>query len=176
MDGAIGTLLLRVQRVHWSPASGALDHVFDDELVPASIGVSAALLRKIEPFPTSSLIPYDPGYLAGWTVERYQIDLVNAASASRAAMDSKVRQMCAAAVPGDTHRDLQVAATYADQRFKHILVPVWLLTYTYGARSYQVVANGVTGRMGGERPWSWIKIVLLVIVVLIVLYLTQSGT
>jgi hypothetical protein len=166
----------RVQRVHWSPASGALDHVFDDELVPASIGVSAALLRKIEPFPTSSLIPYDPGYLAGWTVERYQIDLVNAASASRAAMDSKVRQMCAAAVPGDTHRDLQVAATYADQRFKHILVPVWLLTYTYGARSYQVVANGVTGRMGGERPWSWIKIVLLVIVVLIVLYLTQSGT
>src|SRR5882672_10413364 len=41
----------RVQRVHWSPASGALDHMFDDELVPASTGVSAGLLRKIEPFP-----------------------------------------------------------------------------------------------------------------------------
>jgi hypothetical protein len=165
----------REQRVQWSPASGELDHFFDDELVPASVGVSAALLRKIEPFPTSTLIPYDPGYLAGWTVERYQIDLVNAAAASRAAMDAKLRAMCAAAVPGDTQRDLQVSSTYTDQRFKHILVPVWLLTYTYGARSYQVVANGVTGRMAGDRPWSWIKIVLLVIVVLIVLYLTQSG-
>ena len=164
----------RVQRVQWSPASGELDHVFDDELVAASAGVSARLLRGIEPFPTETLIPYDPGYLAGWTVERYQIDLVNAAERSRAAMDVKVRQLCAADVPGDTQRNLRVNASYSDQRFKHILVPVWLLTYTYGHKVYQVAANGVTGRMAGDRPWSWIKIVLLIIAALIVLYLTQS--
>jgi Zn finger protein HypA/HybF involved in hydrogenase expression len=165
----------RVQRVRWSHASGALDHVFDDELVAASTGVSAALLRKIEPFPTGTLIPYDPGYLAGWTVERYQIDLVNAATRSRAAMDAKIRQRCADDVPGDTLRNLQVDAAYTDQRFKHILAPVWLLTYTYGHRAYQVVANGVTGTMAGDRPWSWIKIALLIIVALIVLYLVQSS-
>jgi len=164
----------RVQRVQWSDASGELDHVFDDELVSASTGVSADMLRKIEPFPTSSLIPYDPGYLAGWTIERYQIDLVAAAARSREAMDAQVRQLCASQIPGDTYRNLQVDATYADQRFKHILVPVWLLTYTYGHSVYQVVANGVTGHMAGQRPCSWIKIALLVIVVLIVLYLTQS--
>ena len=78
---------------------------------------------SIEPFPTQTLIPYDPGYLAGWTVERYQIDLLNAASLSRAAMDAKLRQLCAAQVPGDTQRNLQVDARYSDQRFKHILVP-----------------------------------------------------
>jgi DNA-directed RNA polymerase subunit RPC12/RpoP len=165
----------RVQRVHWSPASGDLGHVFDDELVPASTGVSAGLLRKIEPFPTATLIPYDPGYLAGWTVERYQLDLVSAATRSRDAMDEQLRQLCAADVPGDTHRNLQVDARYSDQRFKHILVPVWLLTYTYGSRVYQVAANGVTGTMAGDRPWSWIKITLLVIVVLMVWYLAQSG-
>jgi Zn finger protein HypA/HybF involved in hydrogenase expression len=164
----------RVQRVRWSPASGELDHVFDDEVVPASTGVSAGLLRKIEPFPTGTLIPYDPGYLAGWTVERYQIDLVSAAARSRDAMDAKVRQLCAGAVPGDTQRSLQVDSAYSDQRFKHILVPVWLLTYTYRRTVYHVAANGVTGRMAGERPWSWIKIVLLIIVALMVLYLTQS--
>jgi len=165
----------RVQRVAWSPASGELDHFFDDELVAASTGVSAALLRKIEPFPTATLIPYDPGYLAGWTVERYQIDLVNAAARSREAMDAKLRAMCGDAVPGDTYRNLQVDARYADQRFKHILVPVWLLTYTYGQKVYQVAANGVTGQMAGDRPWSWIKIMLLVIVALIVLYLYQAS-
>jgi hypothetical protein len=89
-------------------------------------------------------------------------------------MDVKLRQLCAAQVPGDTHRNLQVDASYADQRFKHILAPVWLLTYTYGHKVYQVAANGVTGNMAGDRPWSWIKITLLLIVVLIVLYLTQS--
>ena len=95
---------------------------------------------------------------------------------SRAAMDEKLRQLCAAQVPGDTQRNLRVAATYSDQRFKHILTPVWLLTYKYGPKVYQVAANGVTGRMAGDRPWSWIKIALLIIVVLIVLYLTQSNS
>ena len=159
------------KNIRWRPASGELSHFFDDDLVAASKGVDPAYLRGAEPFPTKTLIPYDPGYLAGWTVERYQIDLVNAAQRSRQAMDATLRQLCADDVPGDTHRNLQVNATYTDQRFKHILVPVWLLTYTYGAKVYQVVANGVTGEMAGERPWSWIKIALLVIVVLLALYL-----
>ena len=90
-------------------------------------------------------------------------------------MDAQVRARCADNVPGDTHRNLQVDATYADLRFKHILVPVWLLTYTYGHTVYQVVNNGVTGAMAGDRPWSWIKIALLIIIALIVLYLVQSS-
>ena len=36
---------------------------------------------------------------------------------------------------------------------------------------FQVVANGVTGEMAGDRPWSWIKIALLVILALFALYL-----
>jgi Zn finger protein HypA/HybF involved in hydrogenase expression len=165
----------RQQRVQWSFASGELDHTFDDELVCASTGVHPSMLRAIEPFPTATLIPYDPGYLAGWTVERYQIDLVAAAQASRAAMEMQIRQLCAKEIPGDTYRNLQVATTYADQTFKHILVPVWLLSYTYGSRVYQVVGNGATGKMAGQRPWSWIKIMLLVIVALIVAYVIAAN-
>jgi hypothetical protein len=131
-------------------------------------------LKAVEPFPTAELIPYDAGYLAGWTVERYQIDLVAAAARSRQQMEAELRRLCGAAVGGDTYRNLDVRATFSDQRFKHILVPVWLMTYTYGATSYQVVVNGVTGSMAGERPWSWIKITLLIIVILFVLYLSNS--
>jgi len=38
-----------------------------------------------------------------------------------------------------------------------------------------VVANGVTGNMAGDRPWSWIKITLLIIVALIVWYLWAQS-
>ena len=166
----------RVQRVKWRPASGELSHDFDDDLVPASRGVGASWLRGVEPFPTTAgLVPYDAGYLAGWTVERYQIDLVSAAARSRQQMEAELRRLCGAQVPGDTYRSLQVQSTFTNQSFKHILVPVWLLTYTYGARSYQVVVNGVTGRMAGGRPWSWIKILLAVLVVLFVLYLINKS-
>jgi hypothetical protein len=165
----------RERRVEWTPAAGQLDHFFDDELVAASTGVAPGLLRGLEPFPTRQLIPYDPGYLAGWTVERYQIDLVNAATRSREIMEGKLEQMCAAAVPGDTQRNLDVQSTFSDQKFKHILVPVWLLTYTYGAKVYHVAANGVTGKMAGERPWSWIKITLLIIIAILVFIVIQSN-
>jgi hypothetical protein len=78
-------------------------------------------------------------------------------------------------VPGDTYRNLSVRSTFSDQRFKHILVPIWLLTYNYGARSYQVVINGLTGKAAGGRPWSWIKITLLVLLALVLLYLVSMA-
>ncbi len=159
------------RRVNWTPASGSLTHFFDDELVPASRGVDPGLLRGVEPFPTEALVPYDAGYLAGWVVERYQIDLVAAAQESRRRMDAKLRAMCSAAVPGDTQRNLVVQARYSGLTFKQILAPLWLVAYTYKGRAYQVVVNGVTGKISGRRPWSWLKIALAVLAGLAVLAL-----
>jgi len=86
--------------------------------------------------------------------------------------------MCAAEIPGDTYRNLQIHPVYSGRTFKHILVPVWLLTYNFGARAYQVVVNGVTGRMAGEYPKSFWKIALLVlaaiIVFLVIIMLSQD--
>jgi len=170
----VGSGKNRERRVRWTPAAGALSHFFDDELVCASTGMQSGMLRRIEPFPTDTLVPYDPGYVSGWTVERYQIDLVAAAQHSRDLMNNKLRAMCAAQVPGDTQRNLQVQADFSGQTFKHILAPVWLLTYVYGTTSYQVVVNGVTGKMAGSRPWSWIKIALAVLAVIVVLILLND--
>ncbi|HTL57781.1 MAG TPA: zinc ribbon domain-containing protein [Candidatus Limnocylindrales bacterium] len=156
----------QVQKIRWQPSSGSLDHFFDDELVPASRGVQPQMLRRVEPFPTRELTPYNPGFLSGWVVERYQIDLVSAAKAAREEMEEEIEQMCAARVPGDTHRNLQVATDYSGQTFKHILVPLWLLTYNYGTRNFQVVINGYTGTIAGKYPKSWIKITLLVMTIL----------
>ena len=159
----------QVQHTRWEPASGALDHFFDDELVPASRGVPADLLGQIEPFPTKELAPYDAGYVSGWVVEQYQIDLVAAAQHSREAMDAKLRQLCAEQIPGDTYRGLEVAADYSAQTFKHVLLPIWLLSYQYGSTTYRIVANGFTGAIAGKYPKSWIKIGFLVLAILIVL-------
>ena len=154
----------QVQKIRWQPSAGSLDHFFDDELVPASRGVQPEMLRKVEPFPTTrELVPYQPGFLSGWVVERYQIDLVAAARAARERMEAQTTSLCAAQVPGDTHRNLQVETDYSGQTFKHILAPIWLLTYHYGARNFQVVINGYTGAIAGRYPKSWVKIALAVL-------------
>jgi hypothetical protein len=143
---------------------------FDDVLVPASKGVHANLLEKLQPFPTTTdMLPYDPGYLTGWVVEQYQIDLIEAAQDSRGRMDAILRQQCTAQIPGDTNRNLQIAPEYSAQTFKHVLLPVWLLTYTYGTKTYQVAVNGATGKIGGEYPLSWVKITIAIVIGLIIL-------
>lgn len=162
----------QVRKVRWVPASGQLAHFFDDELIPATTGVHAALLRQVEPFPTTTdLKPYSPEFVRGWTVERYQVDLRRAAELNLAEMQAATRQLCAAQVPGDTQRNLEVRSQYSGRTFKHILVPVWLVSYTYGSRNFQILANGHTGEIAGERPWSWVKIALTVLAVLALLLL-----
>lgn len=164
----------QVRHVRWEPAAGRLQHFFDDDLICASIGVHPGLLRGIEPFPTTELKAYDAGYVAGWVVERYQIDLVAAAQRARDAMDGKVQALCGQQVPGDTYRNLQVRADYSGQTFKHVLAPVWLLSYTYGSRAFQCVLNGVTGAIAGEYPKSPWKVALLVLAIIIGIVIVMS--
>ncbi len=168
----------QVRHVRWQPASGLVEHFFDDEPVPGTHGISHALLAQVEPFMTNEVVPYDRSYLAGFVVEHYQVVLLDAAKASEEAMTEKVRDLAAAQVPGDTYRNLTIHPTFSERTFKHILVPVWLLTYTYGAQVYQVLVNGYTGRMAGQYPKSAWKIALIVIGVilfLLILLLSQDS-
>lgn len=164
----------QVRHVRWEPASGEVRHFFDDEPVPGTHGISHQLLAQVQPFPTAELVPYDTAFLSGFVVEHYQLVLVDASQHSEASMTSQLHEMCAAEVPGDTHRNLTIQPAFGARTFKHILVPVWLLSYTYGNRVWQVVVNGYTGRMAGEYPKSPWKIALLVIVAIIMVLVLIS--
>jgi hypothetical protein len=168
----------QVQKVRWEPASGRVEHFFDDEPVCGSRGVDARLVKGIEPFPTKELVPYDTAYLSGYVVEHYQVVLVDAAKQAREDMNEELTALCSQQVPGDTQRGLEISPSYSGETFKHILVPIWMLSYTYGSRAFQVVANGYTGALAGQYPKSPWKIaaavVLVAIIVLIVLVLSQK--
>jgi hypothetical protein len=164
----------QVRHVRWEPASGEVRHFFDDEPVPGTRGISHRLLAQVEPFPTAELKPYDTAFLSGFVVEHYQVVLFEAAQNSEAAMTRKLHEMCAAEIPGDTFRNLQIHPTFAERTFKHILVPVWLLTYLYAAKAYQVVVNGSTGRMAGQYPKSPWKIAFLVLAAIVIFVIVIS--
>ena len=166
-DGQGRTRTRRVRHVRWVPAAGAIDHFFDDEPVPGTKGVDHQLLRQVEPFPTQEIVAYDTAFLSGHVVEHYQVVLLDAAQRSQEQMQAKLMALCAQQVPGDTHRDLQINPSYASRTFKHVLVPIWLLTYNYGAKAYQVIVNGYTGQIAGNRPYSAWKIFLAVVAAII---------
>jgi hypothetical protein len=155
------------RRVRWEPAHGVVDHVFDDDPVPGTQGLALELLRRVEPFPTGEVVPYDTAFLSGHVVEHYKVVLLDAAKQSREQMHAALEQLCARQIPGDTHRNLQIFPTFSGQTFKHVLVPIWLLTYNYGARAFQVIVNGYTGKIAGKHPYSVWKVLLLIVLALI---------
>lgn len=161
----------RERRVRWVAASGVVDHTFDDEAVPGTTGVPRDLLREIEPFPTGEVVPYDTAFLSGHVVEHYQVALTQAAGHSEAQMRATLERLCARQVPGDTYRNLRIFPTFSGQTFKHLLVPIWLLVYLFGSRSFQVIVNGYTGKTAGRYPYSPWKIALLIAFALFVLLL-----
>jgi len=163
----------RVRRVRWEPAAGRVDHFFDDTLIPGTRGIEHGLLHQVEPFPTTDLVAYDTGYLSGHVVEQYQIVLVDSAEQALAAMHETLRAMCIQQIPGDTYQGLVMSPQWSGRTFKHVLVPVYVMTYMYRTKAYQVVVNASTGRMGGTYPLSWIKIGLLIALTLIILMIVN---
>jgi len=162
------------QRIRWEPASGVVDTFFDDEAVPGTQGLSLKLLRGIEPFPTAEVVPYDTAFLSGHVVEHYKVVLLEAAQRAEDQMRARLEQLCAQQVPGDTHRNLQIHPDYSHRTFKHVLVPVWVLSYNYGARAFQLIANGYTGTIAGEYPKSVWKIVMLVLIAIVAAIVMMS--
>ena len=74
-------------------------------------------------------------------------------------------------VPGDTYRNLQIDPSYSGRTFKHVLVPVWLLSYDYASKAYQVIVNGYTGKIAGRHPYSFWKIAFAVLLAALAAFL-----
>ena len=152
----------RVRKVRWVPAWGARDDLYDDLLVNASRGLPDRLVARLGGFDTRALVPYRPEYLAGWRAEEYQLDLAGGWDRARETILRTQRARCAGDVPGDTHRRLAVDTAIDDVRWKHVLLPVWSLSYAHGKRRYAVLIHGQTGHVTGKAPLSWLKVLMLV--------------
>jgi predicted RNA-binding Zn-ribbon protein involved in translation (DUF1610 family) len=162
------TVTRQERRVRWEPADGTLEKFFDDVPVPASRGIEPLLARAIEPYPTADLVPYEPGYLAGFLAEENAVDLADALTSAKQRMQSEIDAACGKRVPGDTYRNLQVASTYSALAYKNCLLPIWIAAYDYNSKPYRYIVNGVTGKASGKAPWSVVKIILLILAIMVI--------
>jgi len=66
-------------------------------------------------------------------------------------------------MPGKQKRNLQPGGVnWADMTFKYVLLPLWIGTYHYKGRQYQVMVNGQTGKVSGEKPRDILKTILII--------------
>lgn len=169
---------VQVQKVRWIPVAGDYNHFFDDVTVVASKGITQDRIQKIYPYDFKQLINYEPKLLVGWQSELYGIDVKKGFQIADKIMDEYIYNECAKLIPGDTYRFLEVRTHKYDITFKHILLPVWISAYRYNGKVYQVVVNGQTGKISGEKPLSWTKIfffILFIIGLMFIIFIIMKA-
>lgn len=159
----------QVRKIRWVPRAGQFDHFFDDVLVSGSGNMSQAFLDRILPFNLNELVNFDPRLLAGWESEVYSVELNEGWARGEKIMDQQLYHMAAYALGGDTQRNLRIFTQKTNQSFKHIILPIWLASYRYRGKIFRFVVNGQTGKVYGQKPIAWWKIILLVILFISIL-------
>ena len=53
------------------------------------------------------------------------------------------------------HKDIQLSVNFSNIKYKYLLVPVWINSFTYDNQLYTIVINGQTGEISGKWPKSF---------------------
>jgi DNA-directed RNA polymerase subunit RPC12/RpoP len=159
----------QVRHTRWYPASGSVARWFDDILVPATKSLPPARLTALEPWDLTELKAYEPAYLSGYKAQRYQVDLAEGFERAKEFAAAVVREDVRRDIGGDEQQVGQVSTQYSAVTFKHLLLPVYVGAYRFNQKVFQVVVNGRTGEVQGERPYSFWKIFFFVLAIVLLL-------
>lgn len=159
----------QVRKTRWYPARGVVSRTFDDVLVSGTSRVVPKHLDALEPWPLPEAEPYRPDYLAGHETLRYDIEPESGLENAKSRMAPAIRNDCENDIGGDEQRVHQVATAYHDVTFKLMLLPVWIACYLHAGRTYNIVVNGRTAEVAGERPYSKAKIAAAVTAALLLI-------
>ena len=166
VNGQRTTQLQQVPKVRWTPAAGRVARRFDDVLVAASATLPSRLLARLRDFDTHEARALQDDFLVGFESERYQVGLADAFARARELMRAVIQRDVRARIGGDMQRITAMDVRHHHRAFKLLLLPIWTAELRFMNRRYRVLVNGRTGEIVGERPWSFWKIALAVVVAL----------
>lgn len=153
--------MVQEARVKWTPVSGQIDQAFDDITIGASKTISNTILETLTPWNTQVLVPFNQKYLSGFDSEEYTIGLDNGFELAKVKMSHVIRQRIRSDIGGDQQQISNMRTQYRDTSYKNVLLPVWTAQFTWKNKTYNYAINGQTGKVTGERPYSWLKIALV---------------
>ncbi len=157
-------------RTSWRPVSGVVHDSIRDLPELANTGMDEKRVRELEPWPVQAAVPYTPEFVAGHLSRTYDRDPGEVFNTSaRPRVDAQVDSSIRYDIGGDHQQISRKQTTFDMLQFMYLLLPMWLLTVNYDGKPFQVLVNGLTGEVQGQRPWSKVKIIAAVVAGLILI-------
>ena len=145
-------------KTEWRWEKGQVQLHSDDLLVPGTRRLSTLHLDKISNFTLSQLTPYEPNFLAGFNAQAYEVTLEAAWEEARQRMRENARKECRGQASSSQIRNFSMNLDFSDELWRYILLPVYIAAYQFAGKTYQLLVNGQSGEISGQRPVDWKKV------------------
>lgn len=129
---------------------------------PGTNKASHILLKKLKPFHFEELEAYSPDYLAGWQAQHYNIPLEASWTVAKEEIRGTAKSTIRQQINGTKIRNFSMTANFPNETWRYVLLPVYLAAYKYKGRIFQVMVNGQTGAVAGQKPVVWAKVWLAI--------------
>jgi hypothetical protein len=137
----------------WVPVSGGRIVSEDNLLIPATKRLPPGLQGVFQQFDLSAVQPFDLRFLANWMAETFQIPAAEAAlDARKQAIDRMSGLIKADEMDGSIDSFQMHTANMLVEAYRLVLLPVWMTTYVLDEKSYELIINGQTAAVLGQRP------------------------
>jgi predicted RNA-binding Zn-ribbon protein involved in translation (DUF1610 family) len=148
--------------IEWRWESGKVQLNIDDLIVEGTGKLSRLLMERLKGFNLAALTPYEPKFLAGLQARAYDIPLEGAWEIARQKMREQTRQACISQASTSMVRNFSMNLDFSQETWRYVLLPVYVAAYRYQGKTFQVMVNGQTGVVAGQRPVDWTRIWLVV--------------
>lgn len=152
--------------IRWRWESGHATVDVADLPVAGTSRVDAGVLHDIEPFKLDLVQTFSPDFLAGWQAQAYDVALPKAWEGGKATCREQAEAACRAQIHSGHVRNLHVTVDFEDETWRYVLLPVYLSAYRFEGKVYQVMVNGQTGAVAGQKPVAWNKVWVVVALML----------
>lgn len=159
----------------WEPATGYLEHLYENELLLCSSKINGKLFDQINDFSLRDLVDYGPRYLESFPAEITDKDGKEAIKTAESSIDNDLVGKAIKRIKGEKSKELKILSEKDAITFRHILLPVWVASFSYKGKNYQYLINGRSGKVAGGKPLSIIRIIALAGIILLSVILLVWG-
>lgn len=141
----------------WYPLAGEHEGSYGGLLIGASGAIATRETAAICPFDLADAVAPEKIDLENAIFEQFSMPRKYARPLARQGLEAAETEACAARVPGRS-RNVHVNVLVSEMSSEPVLLPVWIMAYTFRDKLYRFLVNGQTGRATGEAPISLAKL------------------
>ena len=150
------------RRIRWYPVSGRLNRNFNNVLIEASPHLNQKDFNALKPFPMQEAVVYDRRFLSGFFADHYDRGLKEGWDLGANMMKQEIYNQIKRSLNCDVVKYLNVNTNFADSKFKHTLLPVYVCNSKWKEKVYNFFVNGRSGKVTGKTPVSVGKVLIAV--------------